>query len=851
MRISLKEEQDSANNIQQNLEIDSQKGEPTKKKNSKKYKFIILFMAITLVIAALLVLAYLIFIKKDDDDEEEDDKSKTSWDIAYEKAEEFINKLNLTEKINLLFGTENMKAQSIIIENETEKEFLCVGQIDPFKNSEVDFKGMCMEDGPAGVRFANGTSISWQASINTAATFNKKLMYNIGKAQGEENKRKGINTMLGPCANMQRSPQGGRVWEAYGDDPYLTGICATEVVKGIQDAGVIATLKHFVGNDQETYRKASSSNMDLSVLMDIYIEPFYRAIHDAELGSIMTGYNALNNSYCAESHYLLTDILRNLLGFRGFVMSDWWGVYSNHSDTINSGLDLNMPGGYKENPSDPEHKYDNVGREHSYWSHLEDYVNESIVTEERINEAATRIIATMYKMKQMYDFPSVDLYRDTKTEEFIKLQRQAATESQVLLKNEGILPLDKNIKKIAVIGSDSRKQDCGGASDCKCRNETNEVFNGHIPLGYGSGTTDFGYLITPLEAIKKLGEKYGIEIIESGGLNFTDIERDGIIVHTNGTEDIEGGVNAANNSDVAIIFVSSISGEEYLVVENSIGDRADLNVLHNGNELIEKCAEVNENIIVVINSPSVVNIPWRDKVKAIIYSGFPGSESGNAIADVLFGEKNPSGHLPFAWGEYEDYPVKIEYLNNLTIIDEETGKTWKDIYRYDGVDSAGLKDDTPGHDIEQYNYTEGMYIGQRWFNKHNIKTIFPFGHGLSYSYFEYNNLFLTIDKDGLKATFVVSNNSTETGYAVPMMFLTFPEHIGEYPKHILKGFEKVEISPGNSKKVTIIADDHALSYFDVRKNNYIRVDSGIIKVRIAENGDPSNVLLSGEINAEY
>ena len=397
---------------------------------------------------------------------------------------------------------------------------------------------------------------------------------------------------------------------------------------------------------------------------------------------------------------------------------------------------MNMPGGYDENPSDEEHKYDNYGREHSFWTHLEDYVKEKKVEEKRIKEAATRIIATMYEMNQMENFPSVDLYRETNSEEKKNFQRKVATESQVLLKNDDkILPLKnkKNIS-IAVIGNDAFEQDCGGASDGKCRNETNEVFNGHIPLGYGSGTTDFGYLITPIEAIKNLAEKYDMDVIESGKLIYTDEIREGISVHVNATEDFDEGIKAANNSDIAIIFVKATSGEEYLVVENTIGDRGDLNVFHNGNELIEKCAEVNENIIVVINAPSVVNIPWKDKVKAIIFSGFPGSESGNAIADILFGEINPSGHLPFVWGEYDDYPAKIEKLENLSIYDEKTGKTWKDEFRYDGIDSAGLIDDKPGHEKEQYNYTEGLYIGQRWFNKNNKKPIFPFGYGLTYSY---------------------------------------------------------------------------------------------------------------------
>ena len=368
-------EENSKDNVQQ-LEVQSPLTQP--KSDGIKIKYVIMIMGITLIIVAIIILLIILFIIK----EEEID----NWDISYKKAENFINKLNLTEKINLLFGTQNMKGSSIIIEDESEKEFLCVGQIDPFKNEKVNFKGMCLQDGPAGVRFANGTSISWQAAINTAATFNKNLMYEIGRAQGKENRIKGINAFLAPCANMMRSPQGGRVWEAFGDDPFYTGICASQVIKGIQKEGVIATIKHFVGNDQETYRKASSSNMDKQTLMDIYVEPFYRAIHDGNVGAIMSGYNAINNIYCDENHFILTDVLRGILNFKGFVMSDWWGVYSNHTNTINSGLDMNMPGGKGYGPFDEKRKYDYYGRSNSYWSYLEKDIEKNRVKETKVKK---------------------------------------------------------------------------------------------------------------------------------------------------------------------------------------------------------------------------------------------------------------------------------------------------------------------------------------------------------------------------------------------------------------------------------------------------------------------------------
>ncbi len=323
------------------------------------------------------------------------------------------------------------------------------------------------------------------------------------------------------------------------------------------------------------------------------------------------------------------------------------------------------------------------------------------------------------------------------------------------------------------------------------------------------------------------------------------------MVHVSAVEDIETGVKISQDADVVIIFAKATSGEEYSVVENTIGDRLDLDLWHGANELIEKIVEINKNVIVVINAPSVVNLPWLNKVRAVLFSGFPGAEAGHAIADILFGVINPSGHLPYTWAELDQYCTKINFLSNLTIIDEETRKTWKDEYRYEGIDSAGLKDDRENYDMEQYNYTEGLYVGQRWFNKYNKKYIFPFGYGLSYSSFDYSDLKLSMSKEGLAAEFNVKNTSPNLGQAVPMMFLTFPDSIGDYPKHIFKGFEKIEINSNETKKVTILADEHALSYFNVTQNNYIRVSQGKIKVYIAENGDLSETKLMAEINSNY
>ena len=710
------------------------------------------------------------------------------WDESYEKAKKLVSSLSFDEKVSLMIGADNMR---------NANNGGCVGTISAI--NKVNFKGMCLQDGPAGVRYAKGTGISWQANLNVAATFNKDLMYDVGKAQGEENKEKGINTFLSPCVNIMRTPQSGRVWEAYGEDPYLSGVCAAQMVKGIQDAGVIAAIKHFVGNDQETYRHASTSNIEMGPLMDIYVEPFYRAILDANVGSVMAAYNAVNDVYCCYSKFLLTDVLRGILGFRGFTMSDWWAIYNDDAGSINSGLDMNMPGG--------EQWGNFEGKDKSFWKKIDEYVQKGTVPEDRITESATRIIATMYELNQMDNFPQVQLYKETKTDERKKLQRKAATESQVLLKNEdNILPL-KDVKKIAVIGNGAQKRDCPNDNDMQCGN----FQKGFIPLGYGSGTTTFDYLISPIDAITELAKKKGMEVISSGGLNGKE-------------ENYDQGAEAARKADVAIVFIQADSGEEYGKVENSVGDRPDLDAWHGGNKLVSSVVNANKNTIVVINAPATVSVPWLDNVKGVLFTGFPGAESGNAIADVLFGEVNPSGHLPFTWAEMDDYCTKISELG---------------------------KGNRNPNDKFKYDYSEGLYVGQRWFNKKNKKPVFPFGHGLTYTTFDYSDLKVSMTEEGLFAEFNVKNDGSVSGSAVPMMFLSFPDSIGDYPKYIFKGFEKVELEPGETKNVIIKADAHALSYFNVKDNKYVRVNDGTIEVFIAENGDPSQAILSDKVDSKY
>ena len=781
-------------------EIVNDKGKsPDKKRN--KICLIVSLVSCSLAIGA--VIAIIIILLKDDS---ENQLNFLTWEEAHKKAKEKIKDFTVDEKLSLLYGIQNM---------QKTRENGCVGSIEPIQDK---FGGICLQDGPAGVRFSLSTQ-SWQAGINTASTFNKTLMYEVGKAQGKEFREKGINIALGPAMNFLRSPQGGRIWESYGDDPFLAGVAATQVIKGIQSNGVIACAKHYVGNDQETNRKNSSSNIQDQALWEIYIEPFYRSVVDAQVGSIMAAYNAVNDIYCVKNEILVKKYLKEMMGFQGFVMTDWWEVMSNSSDNFNSGVDMNMPGGKDEGP-------EYVGRDKSYWSNFKTYINDGEITTERLDDAVERILAPMYKLDQFNSyvkFPEVNLNKNTITKETKKLNREAAAQSNVLLKNEdNILPIrNMKDKTIAIIGNDAIESPCIRDSDCSCKSESNNFFQGHISLGYGSGTTYFNYTVDPLTAIKARAEKEGIKIINSNDIieSAEVIEERTIVV---GKEDIEKAKEVAGEADLCIVFISADSGEQYIDLEKSVGDRYDLKAWHSGDELVEAVLEKNENVIVVINSPGPIDLPWYENIKGLIFSGFGGAESGNGIADILFGDYNPSGHLPYVWAELDNYPSKIKIFSNPTY----------------------------------YDYKEGVFVGQRYFDKNNKTYIFPFGYGMSYTTFEFDkdkNISATMTKEGLKIKFSMKNVGAMEGEAVPMVFLKFPNDIeaqDEYPDKLFKGFDKKWIKPNEAVEFEILVDDHALSYFNVFSQKFERPKNGSYTVYVGFDAKNYNEL-SIEVEAKY
>ncbi|PGG96396.1 hypothetical protein AJ80_09832 [Polytolypa hystricis UAMH7299] len=623
------------------------------------------------------------------------------WAEAYAKARQFVSELTLAEKINLTTGVGWMQEA-------------CVGNVGSIPR--LGFPSLCMQDSPLGIRFADYVS-AFPAGINVGATFSKQLAYLRGKAMGEEHRGKGINVQLGPAIGpIGRSPDGGRNWEGFSPDPVVSGHLVAETIKGIQDSGVIACAKHFIANEQERFRQAgeaqgygfnisesSSSNIDDVTMHELYLWPFADAVR-AGVGSIMCSYTQINNSYGCGNSYAMNKLLKGELDFQGFVMSDWQAQHSGVSSAL-AGLDMSMPG-------------DTVfGTGLSFWgTNLTIAVANGTVPEWRVDDMAVRIMSAYFKVGQDKNQVPTNFNSWTRDEygfehalvqqnyrrvnekvnvrgQHASLIRKIGAASVVLLKNNGVLPLKGTEKFTAVIGEDAGPNLWGpnGCPDRGCD-------NGTLAMGWGSGTADFPYLITPVEAIQS-------EILSKGEGNI-------VAVFDNAAKSQIASV--ASQATVSLVFVNADSGEGYISVDRNEGDRNNLTLWKGGDELIQTVASNCNNTIVVMHTVGAVLVnEWYDNpnVTAILWAGLPGQESGNSITDVLYGRVNPGAKSPFTWGKKaEDYGAPI------------------------------LREPNAGTDAPQIDFKEGIFIDYRAFDKNNNTPVYEFGFGLSYTTFSYSDL---------------------------------------------------------------------------------------------------------------
>jgi len=602
----------------------------------------------------------------------------------------------------------------------------------------VGFPGLALQDGPLGIRSSDNTT-AFPAGITVGATWNKELMYQRGKAHGLEARLKGVNVLLGPCVGpLGRMPAGGRNWEGFGADPYLQGVAAAETIRGIQSQGIMATIKHYIGNEQEHYRQAHewalpnalSSNIGDRTLHELYLWPFADAVK-AGVASVMCSYQMTNNSYSCGNSKLLNGILKDELGFQGFVQSDWLAQRSGVGTAL-AGLDMSMPG---------DGLFWQDGQ--SLWGpELTRSILNGTVPLSRLNDMVTRIVAAWYQMGQdnesLFDRKGPNFSSWTKDEighiyngspddtdlvvvnQYVDVQgageeahsiiaRKVAAEGTILLKNEdGILPLSRdgwapsaNVAeqpdtkyRVGIFGEDAGEGK--GPNFCRDRG----CNQGTLGSGWGSGAVEFPYLISPIDALRKAFNPDKVHV--------TDFPTNAPPFRTEPA--------ILKDQDICLVFANADSGEGFLTADSIRGDRNDLYLQKDSDQLITEvatgCGGGNGKTIVVIHSVGPVILEnWFNitGVKAIVLANLPGQESGNALADILFGDVNPSGKLPYTVGKsLDDY-----------------GEGGKVLYY-------------PNAPIPQQNFSEGLYIDYRYFDKFGIEPRYEFGYGLSYTTFDYS-----------------------------------------------------------------------------------------------------------------
>ncbi|KAM7220704.1 putative beta-glucosidase A [Rhypophila decipiens] len=614
--------------------------------------------------------------------------AEEEWTEAYIKAGAFVANLTLPEKVNLTTGT-GWEADR------------CVGMTGSVPR--LGFRGFCLQDGPLGVRYTDHNS-AFPAGVNVAATFSRRLMRRRGEAMGEEFHGKGIDVQLGPVAGpLGRVPQGGRNWEGFSPDPYLTGVAMAETIQGIQSRGVVACAKHYILNEQEHYRNRIDVQIDDRTMHELYLWPFADAVR-AGVGSVMCSYNKIHGEYACENPWATNYLLKNELNFQGFVMSDWGAQHTTLGSAL-GGLDMAMPGDGGRPPYG------------SLWGGaLTEAVLKGEVPEWRLDDMVVRIMAAYFKVRvgNYTTRPEINFSSWTKKEvgplysasnqtytvvnEFVNVQgdhgeliREIGAKSIVLLKNEhGTLPL-RNPSSIAVIGEDAQDTP-GGPNACPERNCT----KGTLAMGYGSGTADYPYLISPATALRAQASR--------DNTSFTTLS---------GNWDLDAAKKAASNASVAIVFAMAHAGENFITIDGNAGDRNNLTLWDNGDELIKVVASVNPRTVVVLHTVGPVIIDYAKKhpnITAILWAGLPGQESGNGLVDVLYGKVNPQGRSPFTWGKsVEDYGAQLLFQ-------------------------------APNPTAPAQTFDEGVFIDYRHFAKASIASSFPFGFGLSYTKFSYSDI---------------------------------------------------------------------------------------------------------------
>lgn len=781
---------------------------------------------------------------------------------AEQRARDLVFRMTLKEKIDYISGYTSFSLRAI---------------------PRLGIPEIKLADGPQGIRNHSPKSTLYPSGILSAATWNRDLLYKLGRGLGQDAKARGVNILLGPGVNIYRAPLCGRNYEYMGEDPYLAGEAAKQYILGVQSEGVIATIKHFAANNQEWSRHHASSDIDERTLHEIYFPVFRKAVQEANVGAVMNSYNLLNGVHTTEHKWLNIDILRNLWGFKGILMSDWTSVYS-AVGAANGGLDLEMPKGRFMNPEN-----------------LLPAIQNGTVTEETINLKVQHILQTLiaYGMldKEQKD-SSIPLDNPFSRQIALELAREGI----VLLKNEdNLLPLKG---KTAVMGPNANLIPTGGGSgfvtpfstisvsqglnnlkknvvmltdDVIYENIVSEFYTDNTRQSKGfkaeyfkNKTLSGAPAVTRTEPSIDYDWEYGaplegfptdgfsirwtasyisptdgqLKIHLGGDDGYRLFVNDQHITgdwgnHSYSSREVEMPVEAGKEYRFRIEFFDNISSaiirfgayklnEETLrkglakvdnVVfctgfnSNTEGEGFDrpFALLRYQELFIQKIASMHPNLIVVLNAGGGVDFTaWHDAAKAILLAWYPGQEGGQAIAEILTGKISPSGKLPISIErKWEDNPVYNSYYENLKA------------------------------EIKRVDYSEGVFVGYRGYDRSGKEPFYPFGYGLSYSTFDYSNL--TVEKAGeyqVTVSFDIKNTGKMDALEVAQIYVRDVESSVPRPLKELKGYEKVFLKKGETKRIAIVLDKDAFSYYDMNRHEFV-VEKGAFEILV---GPASNQL---------
>lgn len=696
--------------------------------------------------------------------------------VNYEKIEEILSELRLEEKVAMVHAAGLFRSGNV---------------------ERLGIPSLYMSDGPMGVRneFPNaswvpvGNSddyVTYLPSISAlACTWNRELAYEEGHVLGKEARGRGKDVILAPGINIVRSPLGGRNFEYMSEDPYLTSQLAVPYIKGVQENDVAACVKHFAVNSQETERLNVDVVIDERAVREIYLPAFEASVKEGNSYAVMSAYNKLWGLNCSHNKWLLRDVLEKEWGYEGVLISDWSAI----SDTklaAEAGMDIEMS------------VTDNFD-EYFFANPLIKAVKEGEVKEELIDEKVRKILKLMYRLNIFSEDRKIGEYNSFESRQ---KTLDIAREAVVLLKNEeNVLPLSKKVKKVAVIGQNAniRHSEGGGSAEVKSL-----------------------YEVTPLMGIKMLLGG-NAEVSYAKGYTHDINERE--VVKTEAIE-------LAKNSDV-VIFVGGLkhTKEDFSLFQNALqsskeedmiinidsegNDKTDMTLPYNQDEIINSLLEVNPNTVVVITAGSPVDMSsWADKSKALVTVSYNGMEGGIALAEVLFGDVNPSGKLTVT------IPKKLE--------------------------------DSPAHSIgefpggEKVRYDEGIFVGYRHFASNNVEPQFAFGHGLSYTEFKYDDIRVNVieenDEINTEVSFKLTNIGNRKGSEIAQLYVNDVEASLKRPTLELKGFEKISLLPGESKIINIRLDKKAFAFYSEDEKSWIvepgdfniLIGSSCIKINLEE-----------------